>query len=95
MDYDETVCTIILFFPKSYTIRFNCFDWLIYVVDYDEPLSDFIWRLRLESGAEIISYLEELGFPFPEKLQAFIDYKQKTNQGWLMRKFRPIPYISD
>jgi hypothetical protein len=95
IDYEEPACTFILLFPESYAMRFNCFDWLIYVIDYEEPLSDFIWGRRLETCAEIIGYLDELGFPFRDKLQVFIDHQQKINPRWIKENFRPISDFSE
>lgn len=88
MVYSLDHCTFILNFSDSNTLQLNCYEWLIYVEDYEIVLADFINSRNLREGADIVSYLEELGYPFEEKLQEFIDFKRKTNPVWFYRKLK-------
>ena len=76
-------CSLILHFQRFQPYRLHCSEWLDYVMEHDPRLAQFIGENPFNTHADLLLYLEELDFPFKEKLQEFLDFKRQEASEWV------------
>jgi hypothetical protein len=77
--YDSN-CDIFLDLMGGAVLKVAARHWLSYVLTHDPALKQYFSSRRLEEQREQLMELDQLGFPFLERLQEFIPYYKQRHR---------------